>query len=402
MITPEQWILIDKYKDADAKRLRLAHHGSEAMATVIDQIDCRQRTAAKLHETLRVIPQFVFPSVLSAEQSTSDDLAEYHAELLDCNGKRVLDMTCGLGIDTLHFAQNACEVTSLEITPETYECTKLNMAQTGKNNVNVICGNSVDFLANLTPDSYDRIFIDPARRGDHGQRVFGLKGCAPDVTALLPKMLGVAPKIVIKASPMLDVKHTIKELMNVSRVIAVGTRTECKELVIICVREPAETPEEAVKISAVTINNGRLLSDFTFTFGEESTSAPFYGEPNKGDYLYVPYPASIKTGAFNILSARFNVTACGPNSHLFFSPAPATDFPGTPHEIIEVYPFSKKGIKALISEYKEMNVTVRNFPLSADALIKKLKVKPGGVLRLFATRTTDNNHIMILTKPIAQ
>lgn len=402
MITPEQWILIDKLKDADTNRLRLAHHGNDSMPAVIDQIECRQRTAAKLHETLSNIPQFVFPSVLSAEQSTSDDLAEYHARLLDCDGKRVLDMTCGLGIDTLHFAKQAKAVTSVEITAETCECARHNMSLAGKDNVTVICGDSVEFLDNLKPDSYDRIFIDPARRGDHGQRVFGLSGCKPNVTVLLPKMLEVASKIVIKASPMLDVKHTIKELRNVSQVVAVGTRTECKELVIICERGLSEMPEEDVKISAVTINNGSVLSDFTFTLNEELAATPNYGEPKRGEFLYVPYPASIKTGAFNILSARFNVTACGPNSHLFFSEAVSSDFPGTRYEIIEVYPFGKKGVKALTLGHKTMNVTVRNFPLSAEQLFKKLKVKPGGDLRLFATRTNDNSHIMILTKPTAQ
>lgn len=397
MITQEQWTLVEKYINADTNKLRLAHHGNDSMTDVIDQIDCRQRTASKLKLTLQQAPHFIFPSVLSAEQSTSDFLAEYHASALcKCHEMKVLDMTCGLGIDAFHIAKQAKSVTAIEITPHTCICAKHNAAELGLHNFTAICGDSSEVINTFHDDEFDCIFIDPARRGEHGQRLFSLNDCKPNVTTLLPRMLRIAPRVVIKASPMLDITHTINELKNVSHIYVIGNKQECKELVVICEREKSNTP---ITINAVTIDNdGSIASEFCFSIEDEASSSAIYTEPISGDFIHIPYPASIKTGAFRILSSRFNTAACAPNSHLFISKNQLPDFPGLSLEIIDVFPFNKKGIKALVSQYKTLNITTRNFPLSPDNLAKKLKIKQGGDMRLFATRTANDSLIMILTK----
>lgn len=102
-LTPQQIDWITAHSGDDTARLRLRHAGDPGMAHAIMQIECRRKAARKLHDTLRN-DGFVFPTALSAEQCTSDNIAAYHASLI-APGETVLDMTAGLGIDAFHMAR---------------------------------------------------------------------------------------------------------------------------------------------------------------------------------------------------------------------------------------------------------------------------------------------------------
>lgn len=394
-LTDTQWDEVQRLALEDVNRLRLANRGIAGFSDVIDQIECRQRTTRKLHETLLAAPRFRFPSVLSSEQATSDALASFHAQL--CTpAQRVLDMTCGLGIDTFHIAQEASCVTALEINPTTAACAAHNASLLGLNNITVLEGDSVEFLNSSQPDSFDAIFIDPARRGSHGRRLFALADCSPDVTAILPQMLTVAPKVIIKASPMLDIKHTLSEITNVSRIIAIGDRHECKELVVICERDISA--KEPTIISA-TITDCEPLDSFSFTFSKEETSHAVISDPKQGQWLHEPFPSVFKTGPFNLLSSRFGLNKIAPNSHLYTSDNAAEHFPGSSHRIIGVFSMSKNDTKALREKCEKADISTRNFPLKPEELLKKIKLKQGGTNRIWATRTASAKTVLILTAP---
>lgn len=392
MLTPEQWKMIESLKEEDPTRLRLSYHGKLEMSTVIDQIECRQRTAAKLATTLRNVPRFMFPSALSAEQATSDSLATYHTSLID-EGCRLLDMTCGLGIDDLHFAGKAAQVDAFDINPVTAAYCRHNVGLAGMTNLNVNCADSTNELMSLSPDSYDCIFIDPARRASSGKRLFALSDCSPNVVTLLPNMLRVAPKVIIKASPMLDVTHTAYELSeNVEQIIALGDRRECKELVIICSRLRNERP----LLQSITLVAGEPTAHFSFTKADEEKASAFYSTPDKGDYLYEPFPATIKIAPFKLLSEEFGINKIAPNSHLYFSKSPVTDFPGKRFRIIELAGFGKKGIKTLTAKFDRLDISVRNFMMKPEEIAGRLKIKAGGGQRLFATRSHDNKPLLLV------
>lgn len=391
-LTQEQWAAIERLRHEDVNRLRLTHHGDPSMTTVIDQIECRARTSKKLASTLSTHPLFIFPSVLSAEQCTSDSLAFFHASLIPV-GAGVLDMTCGLGIDAIHLATKAACVEAYEINEFTASCVRHNVAAAAIENLKIFCGDSVKRLETLDNDSFDCIFIDPARRGAYGKRLFALADCEPDVTALLPRMLEVAPLLIIKASPMLDIAHTISELgHNVSRVIAVGDRRECKELIIICERKDTVSPV----LRAVTLSGETISGEWEFTRNEENNAAAIYGLPDAGDYLYEPYPATLKSGGFKSLSSRFKVKKIAPNSHLYSSQSILDDFPGERFRILEVAPFSKKTMRKLKDRYERLDISVRNFPMKPEEISAKLKIKGGGTERLFATRDANDKSIVIV------
>ncbi len=391
-LTDEEWNFVEQHRNDDTNRLRLSAHGNLAMTRVIDQIECRRRAEKKLATTLNKAPRFIFPSVLSAEQSTSDSLAEFHASLMpdDC---RVLDMTCGLGIDTFHIAEKSDSVDSCEINELTASAAEHNAGLLGLKNVNVHCTDSTEFLKTLPPDSFGCIFIDPARRGDHGKRLFALSDCSPDVTSLLPKMLTVAPQVVIKASPMIDVTHTATALgSNVQRIIAVGDRRECKELIIVCGRQKEDNP----MLEAVTLNDGKTISHWSHTKPQEDQASADYGIPGCGDFLYEPSPAAMKIAPLKLLSARLGVKKIAPNSHLYHSPGKILDFPGRCYRIMDVTGFSKSDIKTLSATYDRLDISVRNFPMKPDEISKKLRIKTGGNHHLFATRSENGHPLLIV------
>ena len=391
-----RWIDLNKNNDPD--RLRLKHAGDARLAAAIVHIQALRKAARKLPSTLAESPGFAFPSTLAAEQSTSDALAAFHASLI-APGDSVLDMTCGLGIDAFHLARKASSVTACELQPRLAEAATCNARQLGLDNIEIFSTDSVRYLAE-THRIFSVIFIDPARRGDHGRRLFALADCAPDVTALLPLMFSKAETVIIKASPMLDITHTIAELTNVDLIAATGTARECKELLIRC-RKDYLGP---ITIADVIVDESRPDAEpmlFSYSPEMESEAVPAYtGNPLPGQYLLEPWAPVMKSAPFRLLSARFSALKAAVNTHLYFSGEIIDSFPGSFHRILDVYDFDKRGIRDLSRKYHELNITARNFPLSPDELAKRLKIRQGGNLRLFAcTIGSPTRRTLIVTSP---
>ncbi|MDE6692578.1 MAG: class I SAM-dependent methyltransferase, partial [Muribaculaceae bacterium] len=357
----------------------------------ITQIECRRKFAKKLAETLAGNPRFMFPDLLSGEQSTSDLLARYHATLI-ADGERVIDLTAGLGIDCLHFAEKTPHVTAIEINSLKAEALKLN----SEGKIQVTCTDCREYVDTYYGPAYDTAFIDPARRATDGSRVYALEQCEPDVTAILSGIFRISRKLIVKMSPMLDITRTTEELQDVRRMIALGTRAECKELIAVCGR-PDGTSHH-MTIEAVTLLSDGAQAAFTFSRDEELMSTPTYAEPKVGGYLYEPYPAVMKAGPFRLLSERFGVDKLSPNTHLYTSEQPVGGFPGEVSVIKDVLPYSSAVIKRLRKQYPKINVAARNFDIQADALKKKLGVKDGGDQKITATRT--GNPILIVTERV--
>lgn len=393
-LSDDIWHWIEQNMDSDPIRLRLAHHNDAEKTFAITQIECRQRTAKKLHDTLRRFPRFLFDSTIAAEQSTSDDIANIHA-LLTPPACRILDMTAGLGIDAIHLAGRASKIVICERDPIRVECAEANFHNAGFKNFIVKCCDSIEYINELPNETFDIIFIDPARRGQHGQRLFALKDCTPDVTASLDHMLRIAPIVIIKASPMLDITHTLRELHSVTRIIAVGTRSECKELIIECHRDYDGEPE----LSAITVTNGSHI-EFRASERNKQDISPTFGMPSTNCFIYEAYPAVTKLGSFNDLTDAYGVTQIAPNTHLFYSENYISNFPGVAFKILDIEGMNKKGIKNIRLKYHKIDVTAKNFPVTSSKLTKRIGSKPSGHLRLFAVSAVDKSLHLIATERI--
>lgn len=387
------WLWIDSHAHDDVNRLRLSHSQSPVKMDAIIQIECRQKNAKKLRDTL-ANKRFRFPNTLSAEQSTSDILAHFHASLVPA-GATLLDMTCGLGIDAFHIAKKASSIIACEQNPDVARTARYNAGILQLSNIDIECCDSTDFVRNTTRQ-FDCIFIDPARRGTGGKRLFALSDCSPNVTALIDRLFELAPLVIIKASPMLDITHTLQELPCVQDIYAVGSHAECKEIVVVCSLGYASSPT----ITAITFDNGNK-SVFSYMSHQEQNAVVATSGPVIGNILYEPYPAVMKTAPFKLLSTEFHTHKLDKNTHLYLSPV-KIDFPGRGYDIIDIFSLNKSDIKRLSGEYPAYDITVRNFPLKASELEKKLKHKSNGTLHLFAVTLQNGSHALIMTKPVSK
>ncbi len=363
----------------DYASLRLKHHGDPVMMDQILQSECREKTARKL-PTLSQCENFRFPSLAVAEMATSEAVAEIHAGLSGCP-RSVLDMTAGLGVDAIAFASAGAHVTAIEIDPLSARTLRDNVSELGlEDRIRVVEGDSVQWLKE-TDERYDTIFIDPARRDKTG-RHFTLSECHPDVTGLMSLLRSRCDTLIIKTSPMLNINELENERADVA---VIGTTRECKEMVFII------SDKSSGQVDCHTVGKG--------IYRVEKNDDQIFGLPAEGDFLLQPYPSVMKGRGTDTITCA---TKLHPFSHLFFSHEIPEDFPGEALRIEKIYPFDKRGIKQAATEMPRCNVAVRNFPLTAPELVKRLKIKEGGECTLFGTTGPDGQRLLIAARPVKE
>ena len=403
-MTADLFAWVDAHINDDPLKLRLKFAGkstgSFSYDAAITQIECRRKFGKKLADTLTVFPRFYFPSILSGEQATSDLLASFHSSFV-ANGLPAVDLTSGLGIDAMYCASRASHLVAVERDLAKTEALAYNTAGLHIDNIRPLCDDCERFIERCKASGrkFATAFIDPARRSSDGGRIFALSDCTPDVTALMADLSQICSLLIIKASPMLDISHTIEALpTRPLSVMAVGTPTECKELLILVnFDNPAtETIIEAVTLSAACPE----ARTFAFTQTQErDCAAPQQSAIEVGDYIYEPSPALMKTGAFKLIASRYNLAVPHPNTHLFISSSSVTGFQGSAYRVLAVMPYASRVLKRFAREYPRVNVAVRNFGMGADALKAKLGVADGGTLRLYGISAAQGERLLVLTEP---
>jgi len=108
----------------------------------------------------------------------------------------------------------------------------------------------------------------------------------------------------------------------------------------------------------------------------------------------------MKAGCFDELSKRFGVHPLAQNSHLFVANHSCADFPGRHFEIVRCSSMNKKELGRSLTDITCANITVRNFPMTVAALRKRLKLKDGGDIYIFATTLAQGEHVLIIAKKI--
>ena len=223
--------------------LSLREHG----ALIATQIKYLQRARVKLpsyYAALCILPP------LSFEQSSSEETASVKRY----SGDTCLDLTCGLGVDAFYLSKRFRQVIAVERNAELSEIARINFRLLGVQNIRVVNSPAEAFLEQLrgqtqTTGTIDLIYIDPARRDDQGKKVWLLEDCSPDAKALMPQLLALAPKVVVKASPLFDVDEAFRLFGDTVSVEIVSVRGECKEVLIEVSRQapqqqaPSRRPE---------------------------------------------------------------------------------------------------------------------------------------------------------------
>lgn len=390
------WLETNQHADTNA--LWLKHKGNEDMEFLITQLQCRQKARGKLEGDV-ADEYFIYPNPLAVEQCSGSSMASLHASMVGSDD-RVLDMTMGLGIDAMTIARKCREIVMLDLKQDNVDAAVLNIERLALSNAHALCGDSIQYLTECPPDgAFDVIFIDPARRGVNGRRLYALADCEPDVTSLLPMAFLKAKRMIVKASPMLDIDKMVSELAPYhADVIVTGTATECKEVIADIRFEKPCTDD--YDISCIIPSKGRI----DFSADEERKAVATYHNPTTGMYLFEPSPTLLKAGCFNLLSQRYGLHKIAPVTHLYLSEKASDDLLlGSWWKISEVRAFDKRAIKEIPRLYPSISISTRNFPIDADILRRKLKVSENpGQLKLWGTTDHLGKKCIIIGERISE
>ncbi|WP_313790140.1 THUMP-like domain-containing protein [Flagellimonas olearia] len=348
---------------------------------MVEQLEAKKKCKDKL-PTWFTTPHIYYPNKLNIEQTSSEQTARYKAGLVD--GKNLLDLTGGFGVDTYFFSKKIEKVFHCEINKELSEIATYNFGVLGQENVTCIPEDGIHYLQNNS-QKYDWIFVDPSRRNENIGKVFLLKDCLPNIPEQLPLLFSHTQKVLIKVSPILDLTQGLEELNFVKEVHVVAINNEVKELLYLLEKDYTGD----VVIKTINFTHGREVV-FDFVLNEEKVSSTKLGSPQK--FLYEPNAAILKSGGFKIVGEKYGLDKLHQHSHLYTSET-LVEFPGRRFSIVQVLPYSKKTLRSF--SQTKANITTRNFPLSVAEIRKKHKIKDGGDRYLFFTKNHDDSLLVL-------
>ncbi len=357
---------IKDHENDDEKVLVLKHKKILGLpaAEIAQQIVGRRKAKTKLplyYHTKNI----VYPPKLNLEQCSSEKTAQFKAQLK--SGELAADLTGGFGIDSYFLSKSFKKVIYVEPDETLSQMVKHNHHVLDVINIEHQSTTAESFLNNKS--HFDLLYIDPSRRSNANRKVFKFSDCTPNVVSLLPSLIEKSNSILIKASPLIDIKQGLSELSSVAKVIIVGFDNECKEVLFLIAPTKKETVIEVVDLSEHGIES------FSFTLSEENQSTPSFDEPHT--LLYEPTAMMLKAGAFKLMASRFNLKKVAPNTHLYTADKLVSHFPG---RIFKIESFLKSDSKSVLEVLPEgqANIISRNYPLTPSQLKKKLKLKDGG------------------------
>ena len=389
--TPDEQKLIWEFRGQEphgvALRLRKSH--TVRPSFVAEQVGGWNRLAVKVpmwaeHDGL------YFPFPVAIQQCSSEAVARWRAGLV--GGGSLLDLTGGLGVDCFFMGRNAESVTYVDADARAVAAAQNNFSRLGVTNTSFVCSTAEDFLTTSNAH-YDTIFIDPSRRSNDGGRVFRVADCSPDVEKWAGRMLELADVVIIKLSPLLDVSLLVGQLPSVADVYALGAGGECKDLVVRLMRGCVGEP----RLHAVSVSDGGEGEDFAFTKREEEEAEPCVADAI-ADYLFEPSPQFMKMSPFKLLGQRYGVRALSSSTHIFTNSADVPYFPGRRFRVEAVYENGKKGFAALKKATDRAAIAVRNFPISAEALRAKLKMKEDDSSFVFGVTLKSGEQKLVLCR----
>ncbi len=399
--------------DLALQRSKYKHLTDEQWRWFLQQVEGRERTADKL-PTFAAIEDWWYPVRLSCEQCSSELTARYKAHIigssnlpnLQSSNHKCLDLTGGYGVDTFFLSELFEETDYVEQNAELCRIAEHNKEIKNEKlkikNVSIHNCKAEEFLSNdqrgpdwtndkrlLTIDQYDLIFLDPARRDSHGGKVFRLGDCTPNVVELMPDLVAhLAPegRIMLKLSPMIDLTQAIKELQTPHGlpsgeeikwdIHVVAVKNEVKEVLLLSHQKSDDSTQT---ITAIDLDKKEQAFVFTREEEKAATVSFVHGTLSPCTFLYEPNAAILKGGAYKLVSERFGLQKLDVNTHLYVSDKFVEHFPG---RVWKTSPLPSPKERVI----RQANVIVRNYPLTAEQLKKKLHLRDGGTAYVIGCR----------------
>ncbi|QDH78095.1 class I SAM-dependent methyltransferase [Echinicola soli] len=379
--TPELFQFVQDHLTEDPAQLLLRHRQSDKfdLKEAVAQIAARQKGLRKLPEWA-ANEAVIFPPAVSMEQCSSEQTATFKQRL--AKGAFLLDLTGGFGVDAYYLGKHFEKVVYVERQEKLAAIADYNFSVLSgmEGTYQVHCDDALAFLKTVK-EKADWIYADPARRGGGNQKLYKLADCEPNIISHWDILTQKTHNIMVKASPMLDIKEAIRELPALSEVHVVAVKNEVKELLLVW--------KEGEKESSRVIT-WDLPSDepFRFKLGEEEHATATFSLPEK--YLVLPSAAILKAGAFKSFGNRYQLHKLHPHTHLYTTDelAKTSGILGRVFMIQGEVKMDRKTIGKVFPS-GQVNVITRNYPMKPEIIKKKFRLKDGGEDYLIACTVQD-------------
>ncbi len=344
-------------------------------ALVATQVKYLQRAATKL--PTYAAARCVIPP-LSFEQSSSERVAE----LKRLSGKSLLDLTCGLGVDSLHFSRSFERVVSIEQSEVLAAVARENFRRMGVDNIEVVCSSAEAYLASCT-ERFDYIYADPDRRAVDGRKLVRLEDCSPNILALKADIERVSGgRMMIKNSPLFDIDEAFR-LFSPARVEVVSLGDECKEVLISSSDCGDVLVATAVDRGSVEVRREAIEQRFcSGEFGAEGYH-----------YLVIP-DVALQKSRLTSQVLRSEVDLWSNNGFGFAAAEPQSPLARS-FEVERIAEYSPKVLRRELSGVR-VQIFKREFPYSTHQICEQLKIKEGGEQKIAFTRIGKRNLVIFL------
>ncbi len=317
------------------------------------------------------LPSFAAAECILPARAFEQSSSEAVAACKRLSGDRVLDLTCGLGVDTFALSMRFREVVSLEHDPLLAAITRENMRRLGVTNVRIENCSAEEFVAS-TNEHFDWIYADPDRRSTEGKKLVCLEECSPNILAMRPALKRLGGALCLKNSPLFDVDEALR-LFPQSRVEVISLHNECKEVLIYDDQSGPSVAAEAIGLGRIEVplearNHVIVQKGF---------------DPTKYRWLLIPDVALQKARLVRHHLAPYGFVA-SENGYVFLE-EPHEGVLGRVFEIEHMEHYAPKQLKRTLKGQKGV-IRKQDFPYSESEIRHQIGLREGADLLLAFTR----------------
>lgn len=379
----QKYITNNLSSDLSEIRLKKSPFKNVTSLEIVQQIQGKKIALTKF-PFLNKQKNIIYPPHINLEQASSQSTALFKQKII--KGEKGIDLTGGTGIDSYFISEYAKEFYFIEPDVNLIDLVIHNFHALNRTHISFINNTAENFL-NQNQDFFNFIYLDPSRRDENKNKKFLLEDLFPNILQIRDILTNKSTNVYIKLSPLLDIQKTIEQL-NLSDIYILAVKNEVKELLVKLNPQTYFNTNPHIHC----FNLETFQPEFSFYKDEEKNiTNVVFSSPEK--YLFMPNNSILKSGAFKLISLRFNLKKLHPNTHLYTSDNFIENFPGRIFEIIETDFSPSKNI------HNKYNIINRNYPLNTEQIKKKYSIKEGGENYIFFTRTINKN-ICFLAKRI--
>lgn len=396
---------------ADRSPDRILFERSDLEPEVRRQVALQVSLLAKMQ---RKVPRFAegggyVPHRVNFEQCSSELTARYKQQLIRPQ-ERILDMTGGMGIDALAMAEVAEQSVIYEIEPVMAQALNYNLRRLlGRENVTVQCGDALAEISSASLAGVTLVYADPARRDmeDPNKRLASMDAYSPAPLEMIARLqeLGYRGRVLLKLSPMLDIRWILEQLPQAYELHIVQLQDEVKELLVfLSMQDPSP---DGVTLHLVLLNRLGHLFRWSCPYDDlSSTQTPYASQLER--YIHIPLPLLMKSGAYHLVATEHALTLLGANSHIYTSSEPSPSPLYKSYRLLEEIDYSKstlrgRSLQDLRQRYPALTIMVRHFPLTAMQLKQMLKSDESDTYYLLATTLGERRRkLLILTSDLGE